>query len=142
MSLAAVLLRAIQDLSSGNVLLRTFPSNPHGFSASVGDFGLARTAEELKQRANPNKPACYGTVTYMAPETITQGVLAESCDVYAFGVQLWEMLTGSRAWAGLRHEQVLYHAGMGTMKLAAVEGLKGPLKELLEGTLQHKPENR
>jgi serine/threonine protein kinase len=132
----------MQDLSAANVLLRTFPSNPHGFTASVGDFGLARTAEELKERANPARPSCYGTVTYMAPETITRGVLAASCDVYAFGVQLWEMLTGSRAWAGLRHEQVLYYAGTGAMRLGAVEGLEGPLKELLEGTLQQNPDKR
>ncbi len=27
----------------------------------------------------------------------------------AFGVLLWEMLTGARPWAGLRHVQIITH---------------------------------
>lgn len=41
-------------------------------------------------------PGCYGTITHMAPETIREGLLAAPCDVYAWGVLLWEMITG---WA-------------------------------------------
>lgn len=52
--------------------------------------GLARE-HNLKLRTAPGR---YGTITHMAPETITDGVLNAPCDVYAWGVLLWEMLTG------------------------------------------------
>jgi serine/threonine protein kinase len=82
----------LQDLTGGNVLLTSFAGNPHGFSAKVTDFGLARPQDVRVRSA----PGCYGTVTHMAPETIRAGVLDYPCDVYAFGVLCWEMITGGR----------------------------------------------
>ena len=49
----------------------------------------------------------YGTVTHMAPEVQLQGVSSKAADVYSFGVLLWQMLTSSRPWAGLRHDMVV-----------------------------------
>lgn len=42
----------------------------------------------------------------MPPELLTEGNLSKAADVFAFGVLLWEMATGSRAWAGMSHTQV------------------------------------
>ena len=134
----------LQDLSANNVLLRTSHVSPHGFSTLVGDFSISRTVEDAKAR--PHKPASYahgyGTISYMAPETITQGVLDFPCDIYAFGVLLWEMLSGTRAWDGLRDEQVLYYAGTGVERLPPLPGLPMPLEQLLQGTLEFNPEHR
>jgi serine/threonine protein kinase len=80
----------LQDLSGGNVLLTSSTANPHGFSARVTDFGLARSLDVKARTA----PGCYGTITHMAPETIREGELSVACDVYAWGVLLWEMVTG------------------------------------------------
>jgi hypothetical protein len=57
-------------------------------------------------------------------------------------VLLWEMLTSSRAWANLTHYQVVHYVGTGCKRLCPVPGLKGPLAELLEGCLQHDPQQR
>lgn len=80
----------LQDLSGGNVLLTSSSANAHGFTARVVDFGLARSLD-VKARTAPGR---YGTITHMAPETIREGELSIACDVYAWGVQLWEMITG------------------------------------------------
>jgi serine/threonine protein kinase len=88
--MSLLLLLLLQDLTGGNVLLTTFAGNPHGFSAKVTDFGLARP-QDVRVRSAPGR---YGTVTHMAPETIRAGVLDYPCDAYAFGVLCWEMITG------------------------------------------------
>lgn len=79
------------------MLLTSFAGNPHGFSAKVTDFGLARP-QDVRVRSAPGR---YGTVTHMAPETIQDGVLDYACDAYAFGVLCWEMITGACAMHSL-----------------------------------------
>jgi hypothetical protein len=37
----------------------------------------------------------------MAPELLLQGRACKESDVYAFGILLWEMTTGQRAFAGV-----------------------------------------
>ena len=44
----------------------------------------------------------YGCVTHMPPETLALGHVGKAMDVWSFGVLLWQLFTGSRAWAGLR----------------------------------------
>jgi hypothetical protein len=39
-------------------------------------------------------------------EVLYDGCMSKSGCVYSFGVVLWELLAGSRAWAGLNHAQV------------------------------------
>ena len=56
----------------------------------VADFGLSRQASSSTVDTDT-----YGTVTHMPPERLMEGKLTKSADVYAFGVLLWEMYTGS-----------------------------------------------
>jgi serine/threonine protein kinase len=95
------------DLCGGNVLLTSSDAVPHRFTCKVADFGLAR---ELYLQTRM-ETASYGTVTHMPPELLTEGKLSKAADVFAFGVLLWEMATGSRAWAGMSHTQVLTAVG-------------------------------
>jgi serine/threonine protein kinase len=41
-----------------------------------------------------------GTLTHMAPELLLQGRASKASDVYAFGILLWELATGRRAFSG------------------------------------------
>jgi hypothetical protein len=43
----------------------------------------------------------------MPPEVLAEGRLSKAADVYAFGVLLWQMLCGCRAWAGMSHAAVV-----------------------------------
>src|ERR1051326_7912755 len=70
------------------------------------DFGLAQVKQKLKlddQTATMTMPvtgAVEGTLQYMAPEQL-QGKPADArTDIFAFGLVLYEMLTGRRAFEG------------------------------------------
>ena len=45
----------------------------------------------------------YGTITHMAPEVLRLNTVSRAADVYSFGVILWEMAAGCRAWVGAPH---------------------------------------
>lgn len=55
------------------------------------DFGLARAVTEVTSTATGT---LMGTVAYLAPEVVTEGVADARADVYAVGILLYEMLTG------------------------------------------------
>ena len=42
----------------------------------------------------------YGTITHMAPEVLRSNQISKAADVYSFGVILWELAAGCRAWVG------------------------------------------
>jgi serine/threonine-protein kinase len=70
----------------------------------VADFGLVRSVDTVTSTTG----AVLGTVSYLAPEQIGQGVADPRVDVYACGVVLYEMLTGAKPHAGDSPAQVLY----------------------------------
>ncbi|MEJ7609235.1 MAG: serine/threonine-protein kinase [Bryobacteraceae bacterium] len=83
-----------RDLKSANVFL----SESNGeVCAKLTDFGLARSSE-LSDGARDNSTLVIGTPAYMAPEQL-EGVRATpASDIYAFGLILFEMITGRRAF--------------------------------------------
>ncbi|MET9840493.1 protein kinase, partial [Streptomyces virginiae] len=58
----------------------------------VADFGLVRSVDSVTNTTG----SVLGTVSYLAPEQIENGVADTRADVYACGVVLYEMLTGSK----------------------------------------------
>lgn len=126
------------DLSGGNVMLTSCSINPHGFQAKLGDFGLSRTANASARVAGN----VYGTITHMAPEVMIEAEIGPAADVYSFGVLLWEMLTSSRAWAGLRHAHIIYMVGIQQRTLAIPEDLHPVMESLLRQCLKSQPQER
>ena len=49
-----------------------------------------------------------GTPYYMAPEQVTGENITEQVDVYAFGILLFELLTGQKPIAGDTVERIFY----------------------------------
>ena len=70
----------------------------------VADFGLVRSVDTVTSTTG----AVLGTVSYLAPEQIEQGTTDPRVDVYACGVVLYEMLTGTKPHSGDSPAQVLY----------------------------------
>ena len=78
---------AHRDVKPENVLLTT------GHSVKVADFGLART---LAGASHTKTGLLIGTAAYLAPEQVSQGTADARTDVYAAGIILFEMLTGTQ----------------------------------------------
>jgi serine/threonine-protein kinase len=88
-----------RDMKPGNVFLRR--TEEGGESATVLDFGTSKLLFE--QRTSPLTPAgtMLGTPQYMAPEQIFDpDNVDHRADLYAVGVMLYEMLSGSLPFEG------------------------------------------
>ncbi|GAB3768220.1 serine/threonine-protein kinase [Nocardioides ginsengisegetis] len=73
----------------------------------VADFGLAKAVSADTQHTATGG-VLIGTVSYLAPELVVDGRADARADVYAAGVVLYELLTGSKPHAGDSPIQVAY----------------------------------
>lgn len=83
-----------RDIKPGNILLdRVASPARNAFRPVLSDFGIAK--EVGGQTSLTQSGGVVGTLTYMAPEQIQASPDADiRLDIYAFGVLLYEMLTG------------------------------------------------
>ena len=81
-----------RDLSANNVLV-----SREG-AVKISDFGLAKACAGT--RAGSDDDAANGTPCYMSPEQVQGGTLDRRSDLFAAGVILYELLTGTRPFAG------------------------------------------
>ncbi len=106
----------------------------------VADFGLVRAVDTVTSTTG----SVLGTVSYLAPEQIEHGTADPRVDVYACGIVLYEMLTGSKPHSGDSPAQVLYqhlHADVPPPS-GAVPGLSVELDELVAAATARLPELR
>lgn len=88
-----------RDVKPENVLI-----TPDG-DVKVADFGLARA---VSAATTATGGTLIGTVSYLAPEIVTNDGADARSDIYACGAMLYEMLTGLKPHAGESPIQVAY----------------------------------
>ncbi|MGN6243633.1 MAG: Stk1 family PASTA domain-containing Ser/Thr kinase [Motilibacteraceae bacterium] len=109
----------------------------------VADFGLAR-AVTASSSATATQGMLIGTVAYLAPEQVERGVADARSDVYAAGVLLFEMLTGSQPFDGESPIQVAYqhvHSDVPAPS-SRVPGLPRELDDLVRRATSRDPDQR
>ncbi|MBB4930843.1 serine/threonine-protein kinase [Lipingzhangella halophila] len=92
---------AHRDVKPENVLLT------RDGRVKVADFGLARAVED-SQQGQTKTGTVMGTAAYLAPEQIEHGASDARSDVYAAGIMLYELLTGSQPHTGENPIAVAY----------------------------------
>ncbi|KAF5181364.1 Serine/threonine-protein kinase EDR1, partial [Thalictrum thalictroides] len=96
-----------RDLKSPNLLVDS------DWNVKVCDFGLSR----LKHNTFLSSKSTAGTPEWMAPEVLRNEQSNEKCDVYSFGVILWELATLKLPWTGLNSMQVVGAVGFQNRRL-------------------------
>lgn len=93
------------DIKPENVLLKTDGSKQVGFVTKLSDFGLAKLLRENYYIVNRSGS---GTVTHLAPELFQVGSkLTTAVDTFSFGIMMWELYTGQRAYGGLGRDAII-----------------------------------
>ncbi|KAI4330649.1 hypothetical protein MLD38_028917 [Melastoma candidum] len=79
-----------RDIKTSNILL------DGSFRAKISDFGLAKLIGKTGD-AEASVTKVVGTFGYLAPEYLSNGLATTKSDVYAFGVVLFELVSGKEA---------------------------------------------
>ncbi|WP_240770437.1 Stk1 family PASTA domain-containing Ser/Thr kinase [Nocardioides sp. GY 10127] len=91
-----------RDVKPENVLISSTDAQ-----VKVADFGLAKAVGTDTQHTATGG-VLIGTVSYLAPELVSEGRSDARVDVYAVGVVLYELLTGRKPHEGDSPIQVAY----------------------------------
>ncbi|MGG5261071.1 Stk1 family PASTA domain-containing Ser/Thr kinase [Phycicoccus avicenniae] len=125
-----------RDVKPENVII-----NDNG-TVKVADFGLARAVSS--QTMTSSSGVLLGTVAYLSPEQVERGVADARSDVYAAGLMLFEMLTGTKAFTGETPIHVAYqhvHGGV-PMPSDRVPELPPALDDLVAAATARDPDER
>jgi len=148
-----------RDLKPGNIMLTKSGTklldfglakgNGAAFAASAGSSPSQSVFAAAMTRSSPATPltsvgSIVGTVQYMAPEQIEGREADARSDIFSFGLVLYEMLTGARAFEGKTQASIV--ASILALEPKPVRSLKGdvpaPLERVVNHCLEKDPELR
>ncbi|XP_010519852.1 PREDICTED: serine/threonine-protein kinase EDR1 [Tarenaya hassleriana] len=121
-----------RDLKSPNLLV------DKNWVVKVCDFGLSR----MKHHTFLSSKSTAGTPEWMAPEVLRNEPANEKCDVYSFGVILWELATTRIPWKGLNPMQVVGAVGFQNRRLEIPEDIDPTVAKIIRECWQTEPHLR
>ncbi|KAI9101600.1 hypothetical protein K1719_023844 [Acacia pycnantha] len=121
-----------RDLKSPNLLV------DKNWVVKVCDFGLSR----MKHSTFLSSRSTAGTAEWMAPEVLRNEPSNEKCDVYSFGVILWELLTLQQPWGGMNPMQVVGAVGFQHRRLDIPDNMDPAVADIIRKCWQTDPKLR
>jgi serine/threonine protein kinase len=124
-----------RDISPQNILLSV-----EGF-VKLTDFGIAKAYDRVSQT---QAGVLKGKLPYMAPEFFSGSPPSPYSDQYAFGLVLYEIFVGERAYPKKTETELLplVQKGKWERNHPRFSGLPPPIRKIIEKTLSSKPQER
>jgi serine/threonine-protein kinase len=89
-----------RDLKPANIMVTRRPGPQGTASTKLLDFGIAQVMNADPDATRTGAGSFVGTPAYMSPEQAQGEPVDARSDVFSFGAVLYELLTGTRAFAG------------------------------------------
>jgi serine/threonine protein kinase len=121
-----------RDLKSPNLLV------DKNWVVKVCDFGLSR----IKHNTFLSSRSTAGTAEWMAPEVLRNEPSDEKCDVFSYGVILWELCTLLQPWEGMNPMQVVGAVGFQHRRLDIPGSVDPAVAEIIKRCWQTDPRLR
>uniref|UniRef100_A0A0D9WNL8 non-specific serine/threonine protein kinase n=1 Tax=Leersia perrieri TaxID=77586 RepID=A0A0D9WNL8_9ORYZ len=121
-----------RDLKSPNLLV------DKNWVVKVCDFGLSR----MKNSTFLSSRSTAGTAEWMAPEVLRNELSDEKCDVFSYGVILWELFTLLQPWEGMNPMQVVGAVGFQQRRLDIPAHVDPTIAEIIRRCWQTDPKTR
>ncbi|CAO2047524.1 unnamed protein product [Urochloa humidicola] len=121
-----------RDLKSPNLLV------DKNWVVKVCDFGLSR----MKNKTFLSSRSTAGTAEWMAPEVLRNEPSDEKCDVFSYGVILWELCTLLQPWEGMNAMQVVGAVGFQNRRLDIPDNIDPAIAEIIGKCWQTDPKLR
>ncbi|XP_078174471.1 putative serine/threonine-protein kinase SIS8 isoform X2 [Carex rostrata] len=121
-----------RDLKSPNLLV------DKNWVVKVCDFGLSR----MKHNTFLSSRSTAGTAEWMAPEVLRNEPSDEKCDVFSFGVILWELCTLQQPWEGMNPMQVVGAVGFQHRRLDVPNNMDPVVSKIIQDCWQTDPKLR
>jgi sterile alpha motif and leucine zipper-containing kinase AZK len=120
-----------RDLKSNNVLI-----TGEDMSCKICDFGSSRFGIQT------TKMTITGTFPWMSPEIIQSKPANQSCDIWSFGVVLWELITGEIPFKGIEEFQIAFLVVEKDYRLPIPNGCPPVFSSLMQMCWQTDPKLR
>lgn len=142
--IAAMIARAMEHVHSLQIVHRDL--KPHNVYltregvAKLMDFGIAKTDQTSMTKTG----FTVGTPNYMPPEQVLGKQVNHLSDIYAFGILLFELLTGTRPYNGDTLDRLFYQVLNEPVDIAPLRGsgVPEPLVSLVAACTEKDPAAR
>jgi serine/threonine protein kinase len=130
-----------RDLKPDNVFI--LPGVRGEERIKILDFGISQKADEIEHRLT-QEGSVLGTPHYMSPEQALGRTVDARTDIFSLGVVLYEMLSGTKPFAGEAVTEILLQIVMAQPRdiAQAAFGITPALAKIVRRCMQKQPDDR
>jgi serine/threonine-protein kinase len=113
-------------------------------TVKIMDFGIARLTDTADATRLTQQGILIGTLRYMAPEQLAGSEFTAQCDIFAYGVIFYELLTGKHPFEARDAQSLMYKLSASDPQpiREVAPGIPAALERVINRLLQKSPKRR